>query len=310
MNNTLQGFIMASRPKTLPLAASVVLFSGVCAQYYGVFHPTLFVLLLGTTLCLQVVSNFANDYGDYKKGTDRLAHRSDRALAAGILTPKHIAAATVFTSVLSLVLGLTLLYFSFGSLGSTSFILMLLLGLLAIGAAITYTVGKLAYGYRALGDLFVFIFFGPVAIWGALFLYHTHAGSSLIVQDPSFAIAATLCSGLIPVCVLTLNNMRDIQKDKESDKITIPVLLGFDASQHYFSALMGIALISYILMAWKLLEPGNIVLPALAILSVVVGLKRIHKIRSFSIATQAEPFHAELRNTSLVALLFALSLWT
>jgi len=195
-------------------------------------------LALLTAFALQILSNLANDYGDSQKGTDN-ANRIGpaRAVQSGILSTQQMMDGIIAFGAIALLSGSALLFFVSG-LNLPLMLIFLLIGLTAIYASIKYTVGKDAYGYSGFGDVFVFIFFGIVAVGGTTFLHqHQTVASSLL---PSAAF------GLLSVGVLNVNNMRDILNDKTSDKITIPVRLGIRKARIYHSILLIVAILLFI----------------------------------------------------------------
>lgn len=228
---TLKDWLQAARLRTLPLALSCVLMGSAPAMQYGSFNTAVFILALLTALCLQVLSNFANDYGDYDKGTDNLDRLGpERSLQSGRISPSQMKVAIIIWSVLSLASGVTLLYFS-GLGWDWKLGLWLLGGLAAIYAAIRYTAGKGAYGYRMMGDPAVFLFFGLMGVMGT---YYMHSGS--ILPAEVFLLGITL--GSFSTAVLHLNNMRDIENDRQMGKRTIAVSLGISRSKSYHAFLL------------------------------------------------------------------------
>lgn len=168
-------WISAARLRTLPLSISGIIVGTACAfpYYENHTHFTLiFTFAILTTLLFQILSNFANDYGDGVKGTDnenRLGPQ--RALQSGLLSRAELKQGIIITSILSLVSALILIYLAFGKDHFFTSLFFFVLGMGCVAAAIKYTVGKSAYGYRGLGDLFVFIFFGLVSVMGSFYLY-------------------------------------------------------------------------------------------------------------------------------------------
>ncbi|MFA8300596.1 MAG: 1,4-dihydroxy-2-naphthoate polyprenyltransferase [Hyphomicrobiales bacterium] len=230
-----KAWLHAFRLRTLPLAFSGVLTAAFITISQENIDYAITILILITTLFLQILSNLANDYGDYKKGTDNEERLGpERALQSGKINKKEMRTAIIIFSLLSLISGIALLFMSFFKeliLGEViTFSIFLLLGLVAIWAAIKYTVGKKAYGYIGLGDLFVLIFFGWVSVGGTYFL-NTHSFQWNILL-PATSI------GLLSTAVLNLNNMRDIANDKESGKITLTVILGINNAKLYHVSLI------------------------------------------------------------------------
>jgi len=232
----LQVWISACRLRTLPLSISGAIVGSGVSYSDGFFDLTVCVLTIITTLSLQILSNLANDYGDGVKGTDN-EHRigPERALQSGVISPKQMRNAIVVNVVISLILVVTLIYKAFGADQFLTSLVFIILGILAIVAAIKYTVGASAYGYKALGDLMVFLFFGWLSVLGTYFLYSKQFDFLMIL--PASAI------GLLSAGVLNLNNMRDLESDKLSDKHTLAGYLGSINSKTYHQLLIVIAMV-------------------------------------------------------------------
>lgn len=205
------------------------------AAFYGYFDLRILLLAFLTTIFLQILSNLANDYGDYKNGADNINRKGPlRAVQSGVISPKTMKRAIVFFATLSFISGILLLLVSLSF--SLPFVVMLVIGILAIAAAIKYTAGKNPYGYAGLGDFSVFLFFGLTGVLGTYYLYAGHISSILLL--PAFSC------GLFSVGVLNLNNMRDIDSDGPSGKITIPVRLGSKKSRVYHVLILALGMIS------------------------------------------------------------------
>src|SRR5699024_11016315 len=227
--STLKVWISAARLRTLPLSIAGIITAGALAKKYDLFSTSIFILSLATTLGLQILSNFANDYGDGVKGTDNEERVGPvRALQSGALSPEAMKKVIVITSVITLILAIALIYISFKNGNIWHSTIFLILGLSSIIAAITYTVGRYAYGYRALGDVFVFIFFGLLSVLGGYFLYAKTIDNYIVL--PAVVI------GLLSTAVLNVNNMRDRIADANAGKTTLAVLLGGKKIKqyHYF----------------------------------------------------------------------------
>jgi 1,4-dihydroxy-2-naphthoate octaprenyltransferase len=195
---------------------------------------TIFFLTLVTAFELQILSNLANDYGDFMKGTDNDRRIGNmRSLQSGVIRPKQMQWMIIFFVVISLVTGVTLLIKAFGEL-NYPFLFLFALGLVSIAAAVKYTMGKTAYGYKGFGDLAVFIFFGFFAVLASAFLQIGYLKWIMVLPAAS--------TGLLAVGVLNVNNIRDIENDKASGKITIPVRLGEKAAKKYHVILIATAL--------------------------------------------------------------------
>ncbi len=212
-------YILSFRLRTLPLAVSTVLMGNVLAAYNGSYNYLVGIFAVITTVFLQILSNVANDYGDAVSGADNEERVGpERMVASGKISLKAMRNTVIVFSSLSLVSGILLIYFGSFKAMSIENVLLLLLGLGAISAAIKYTIGKNPYGYRGLGDIFVFVFFGLVGVIGTYFL-HTGTINMWVVLP-----ASTI--GLLSVGVLNLNNLRDIESDSKTGKNTLIVQKG------------------------------------------------------------------------------------
>ncbi len=223
-------WIRAFRLRTLPLALCSVGMGAILAYQYGSLQKKIFWLTIATTIFLQILSNLANDYGDARSGIDQARTGEQRMVQSGLISHKSMLKAIIVFVFLSLFSGIWLLYEAFfkNKVQIYHFLSFLVVGLLAIVAAITYTVGKKPYGYVGLGDLAVLIFFGWVGVIGSFYL-HTQEWKPLII------LPATSC-GLFSVAVLNINNIRDIGSDSRAGKNSIPVRLGKVKATwyHYF----------------------------------------------------------------------------
>lgn len=238
----LKAWISAARLRTLPLSVSGILVGSFYAFAQEKENWAILSLSLLTTLGLQVLSNFANDYGDGVKGTDNENRIGpQRALQSGAITPAEMKRGIIITSILTLVSAVALIYVSFGSENFVYSLVFFFLGLAAIAAAIKYTVGNSAYGYRGLGDVFVFIFFGLVSVLGCYFLYAKSIDMLLIL--PAISV------GLLSVAVLNLNNMRDIVSDGMSGKNTLVVQMGAAKAKVYHFVIILTALVLVLVFA-------------------------------------------------------------
>ncbi len=226
-----KAWIHAARLRTLPLALSSVLMGTILAFADGYVHWGTMVLAVITTLLLQILSNFANDYGDYTSGVDVLGRVGPkRAIQGGLINPEQMKKAIIVIAILALVSGLALLLTA--TITPTGTLVLLCIGLLAILAAITYTVGKRPYGYVGLGDLSVFLFFGLVGVLGSHYVIHGQF-------YPRNFLLASSC-GLFSVGVLNLNNIRDLAADKQHRKNTLPVYFGEKKAKIYHTVLISL----------------------------------------------------------------------
>lgn len=290
----LKAFVQAARLRTLPLAIGSIAMGSVVANFFHHQSWTITGLALATAILLQILSNFANDYGDFQKGTDT-EHRSDRALASGSLTLAQMKMGLIVTGVLSFVTGIALILVAFETINIKA-VVFVLVGLTAIAAAVKYTAGKNAYGYRAFGDAAVFIFFGLVAVLG---MYYLHTGE----MDYGFywSIYPASALGLLATGVLNVNNIRDIEGDKANGKNTLAVKLGKQKAEVYQLILV---LVSVGLMFWFVREnTGNN-----GLLLVLFGLLYVlHWLRLKSlenIEANREKYNAMLKFHVLLNLLF------
>lgn len=224
-------WISAFRLRTLPLSVSGIIIGSCLAYYNGTFNTAIFILALLATISLQILSNLANDYGDGVKGTDNDDRIGpERALQSGKITPDEMFSAIRVNILIVILFIFLLIYTSFGSQHFLYAMLFFALGVVSIFAALKYTIGESAYGYRALGDIMVFLFFGLLSVIGTYFLYAKQLDHVLFL--PACAI------GLLSTGVLNLNNMRDIESDTSSNKITIAVKLGLKRAKVYHTILV------------------------------------------------------------------------
>lgn len=206
----------------------------------GCFNLSMAVMLLTTTLFLQVLSNLANDYGDFVKGTDNEGRVGPkRALQSGDISKPQMIKAIWIASFLCAISGSILIYWGTKGLNIYILILFALLGLLSIGAAIKYSVGKNAYGYAAMGDVAVFIFFGLVGVLGAYYLQSHCLRWMLLLPATSI--------GLLSVAVLNINNMRDHLEDAKSGKNTLVTIFGIKFAKLYHLLLNICAIMAMVL---------------------------------------------------------------
>ena len=235
--NKVSVWISAARLRTLPLSVAGILAGSTIAIKTSVFSLPILVLALGTTLGFQVLSNFANDYGDGVKGTDNQDRVGPkRALQSGLLTAKELKNGMIVTAIITLFLASLLIFTAFGSEHILLSFVFFNLGIAAIIAAVKYTVGANAYGYRAMGDLFVFLFFGIVGVVGCYFLFSKSLGN--------YVFLLAIAIGCMSTAVLNLNNMRDRIQDAKVQKNTLAVVLGPKKVKRYHGILIITALIS------------------------------------------------------------------
>jgi 1,4-dihydroxy-2-naphthoate octaprenyltransferase len=291
-----KAWISAARLRTLPLSVSGIITGSAVAFANDSFRLPVFILAIATTLGFQILSNFANDYGDGVKGTDNTDRVGPaRAMQSGLLKAKELKRGMIITSAITLLLASMLIYAAFGKDNFLLSFIFFNLGIAAIIAAITYTVGRSAYGYRALGDLFVFIFFGIVGVMGCYFLYTQNLGDFIIL--PAITI------GLLSTAVLNLNNMRDRISDAGVNKKTLAVVLGADKVKYYHTALVLTAFISAAIYLWVEYSELKYFLPLIAFIPLILNVLKVLRTKD---ATTLDP---ELKKVALSTFFFALLLF-
>ena len=267
----IQIWLSAARLRTLPLSVAGIIVGNAYAFHEGSFDTVIFILALATTISFQILSNFANDYGDGVKGTDNAQRIGpSRVLQQGLLSRKVLKRGIILNVIFAAILALVLIFRSFSYDQMVKVFLFIFLGAAAIIAAIKYTVGDNAYGYFALGDVFVFVFFGFVSVLGSHYLQTQNVSPELIL--PAITI------GCLSVAVLNLNNMRDAQSDRLSQKKTLAVYLGFLKSKQYHYSLFITAMGTSLVFALICVKGAWLFLPLFLPLS--FHLKRIKMIQN------------------------------
>lgn len=212
---------------------------GFLALRADAFRWDIFLLCVLTTIFLQILSNLANDYGDSVHGADSADRKGpSRAVQSGVITAQQMRRAIIVFSSLSLAAGVILLFVSFG-FNWKAILFFLALGLLSIGAAVTYTVGRKPYGYLGLGDLSVLVFFGLVGVLGSYYLFTKFLSWAEVLPAISM--------GLLSVAVLNVNNIRDIDSDRKAGKFSIPVRVGRRNAVRYHWSILLLAVLLLIL---------------------------------------------------------------
>ena len=240
MNSSFKSWLIASRPHTLPLATAGILTGNIAAYSDGSYTSLILLFSLLTGIGLQVLSNFANDYGDYNHGTDNEDRTGPlRVMQSGLITRKQMKTGLVLCIAFCLFCGVFMLYLALPKTGYPFAFIMLALGIAAIWAAWGYTAAKKPYGYKGWGDLFVFLFFGLAAVIGTFFL------QTGIIEKYIFLPAVSI--GLFSVAVLNINNIRDIPNDLASGKRTIAVIIGDKKARWYHAALLTIGCLHFFL---------------------------------------------------------------
>jgi 1,4-dihydroxy-2-naphthoate octaprenyltransferase len=218
-----QIWMMAARPRTLPAAVAPVLVGTALAGYEHVFHPLRFVAALLGAIFIQVGTNLSNDYSDARRGADADDRLGPvRVTAGGLVPPRQVLIATYLSFGLAVLAGVYLIVVAGWEL--------LLVGTASILAGVAYTGGPKPYGYEGLGEVFVFLFFGVVAVAGSFFV-------QLRALDwEAFALAVPV--GLLAAAILVVNNVRDIDSDRRAGKRTLAVRLGRERTRRMFAAIV------------------------------------------------------------------------
>ncbi|WP_187478622.1 1,4-dihydroxy-2-naphthoate octaprenyltransferase [Amniculibacterium sp. G2-70] len=301
----MSNWIQAARLRTLPLSLSGIIMGSFIARWRlvkegEIWDWSILVLALVVTLFYQILSNYANDYGDGVKGTDaqRISEAESRAVASGKITAQQMKTAVITMAILSLLATVLLLYIAFFPNFMQEFWIFIGLGVACILAAIGYTVGKKPYGYLGLGDLMVFLFFGWVSVGGSYFLFTKMWSWDILL--PATAV------GMMSTAVLNLNNMRDIESDRASKKKTLALRLGFRNAMVYEVVLLMLPLI--LLLAFLgyngFLETGKYYpFIVMVLLLPMTGLRR--KIMKVSEPKELDPF---LKQVGIMTLVMSLLL--
>ncbi|MGQ7868948.1 1,4-dihydroxy-2-naphthoate polyprenyltransferase [Sunxiuqinia sp. sy24] len=296
---TRKSWIKAARPRTLPLALSGIVLGCGLAWFYGVIDILVSILAIITATLIQVFSNFANDYGDSQRGTDNEFRLGPtRTMQSGEITKTEMKAGMLLVGSLSFILGVLLVYAATWQVSKTAFFSFIGLGVFSLLAAYFYTAGKKSYGYVGLGDLAVFLFFGLLPVVGVFYLNASYFETAILLPAISM--------GFFSTGVLNLNNMRDIDNDRASGKITLPVRMGERNSRIYHSAMIFWGWVAVILFTYHQQESAWQWLFLLAFPLFLIDLVKIHRTRD---AQALDPFLKRLSLSTLAfTLLFCLGL--
>jgi 1,4-dihydroxy-2-naphthoate octaprenyltransferase len=279
--------------RTLPLALASIGMGSFLAAADNSFRGDVVAWCALTTLFLQILSNLANDYGDTKHGADS-EHRQGpkRAVQAGLITAAQMKTGMMVFAALSLLSGLLLLWTALGSAGLYVFLLFLALGLASIWAAINYTAGSRPYGYAGLGDIAVFTFFGLVGVMGTYYLQTQQLPGALLWPAASMGFLAT--------GVLNINNIRDIESDRQAGKYSIPVRLGPRKARVYHVVLLLAAL--GCALVFVALRPGGY-FQYLFLLTVPLLAFNASRVWSLRTAPELDPYLKQMAFTTLLFVL-------
>ncbi len=278
-----QVWLMAARPRTLPAAAAPVLVGCGVAAWEGVFRPLPAVAAFLVGLLLQIGANISNDYFDFKKGADTSERVGPlRVTQAGLLTPRQVIGGMLVVFGLAALIGLYLIW--------VAGLPALILGMVAILAALAYTGGPYPLAYHGWGEVFVLLFFGFAAVCGT---YFVQAG-----RVSAAALLASLPVGLLAMAILTVNNLRDIATDRVSGKHTLAVRLGERGAVIEYGVWIGLAYLAALL--------GVIagILPAFALISLLTLPRAVNLIQQVA-HTRGRALNALLAKTGQLELLFA-----
>ncbi|MDX1446835.1 1,4-dihydroxy-2-naphthoate octaprenyltransferase [Lishizhenia sp.] len=288
----MQAWVSAARLRTLPLSISGILFGSFYAYYLDKWDGLIFGLAMATTLLLQILSNFANDLGDTLKGADNEERVGpQRSVQSGAISVKEMKGAVILFSVLSLATAIPLVIYGTKDLPTTILYTYIALALACVIAAITYTMGKKAYGYNGLGDVFVFIFFGLVSTLGIFTLLAKTFDILLIL--PAIGI------GLLSTAVLNLNNLRDHENDAKVGKNTIIVKMGYEKGKRHHARLIHMAFFCFLTFfalqenAWMLI----------GLLPFAILMKHLNYVKKEQIPQNLDP---ELKKVALSTFLICL----
>jgi 1,4-dihydroxy-2-naphthoate octaprenyltransferase len=295
MFKKIKPWISAFRLRTLPLSVSGIIIGSCFAHYNGKFDSTILTFAILLTIALQVLSNIANDYGDGIKGTDNDDRIGpERAIQSGAITPEEMFEGIKINILVVIVLTVGLIFVSFGSKYFLYAMLFFMLSGLSVYAAINYTVGSSPYGYRGLGDVFVFIFFGLTSVVGSYFLYTKQIDHHVIL--PAISL------GLLSIGVLNLNNMRDIESDETAGKKTLAVKLGREKAKIYHMTLIILAMVVSFIFSILYYSRPTIFIFYIAYIPLVIHLNKVRK------TTAPRDYDPQLKVLALSTFLFAVLL--
>lgn len=310
----IKAWFAAARLRTLPLSVSGIIVgasAGLLHNFYNlntqidaqlgeivslsgtsILESPLFWLAILVTVGFQVLSNFANDYGDGIRGTDAQREGELRMVASGAISPKEMKIGMFITGIITFFLATVLIFIAFGNQNFIISFIFFNLTIVSIVAAVKYTVGKKAYGYSGLGDIFVFLFFGLLSVLGSYYLFTHNLNWQLLL--PAFAI------GCFSTAVLNLNNMRDVNNDAAAGKNTIVVKLGIDKAKKYHAFLLLFGMLCAIVYTVLNYQNPLQFVYIIAFIPFVLNLKTVFK------NTVPKLLDGELKKVALSTFLFAI----
>lgn len=310
----IKAWFAAARLRTLPLSVSGIIvgasfgfsenftnhlekideeYGGLaCSSHATVLESPIFWLAILVTVGFQVLSNFANDYGDGIKGTDTKRDGEKRMVASGIISPKQMKTGMFIVGIITFIFATILIFMAFRNESIIISFVFFNLAIVSIIAAVKYTVGKKAYGYSGLGDIFVFMFFGLLSVLGSYYLFVHEINWHLLL--PAIAV------GLFSTAVLNLNNMRDIENDAAADKNTLVVKLGIQKAKSYHAFLLIFGMLSAIVFTvLNYREPLQFIY-LIAFIPFILNLKTVFKNK------ESRLLDSELKKVALSTFLFAI----
>ena len=287
-----KAWISAARLRTLPLSVSGIIVGSSLAMNHLFWQSSIFWLAILTTIGFQVLSNFANDYGDGIKGADDNREGEQRMVSSGVISPKQMKTGILITAIFSMISAIVLIYYAFGAEDFLNSLLFFILGIASVIAALKYTIGKNAYGYSGLGDVFVFLFFGLLSVLGSYYLLEHQMVWDLLLP------ASTI--GFLSMAVLNLNNMRDIENDAKNNKNTLVVSLGCLKAKIYHYVLICLAVLLTLL--YSIINDHSIrqLIYVIAFLPLIINLVTVYKNK------EPKLLDSELKKVALSTFLFAL----
>ena len=287
-----KAWISAARLRTLPLSVSGIIVGSSLAMNHLFWQSSIFWLAILTTIGFQVLSNFANDYGDGIKGADDNREGEQRMVSSGLISPKQMKTGILITAIFSMISAIVLIYYAFGAEDFLHSLLFFMIGIASVIAALKYTIGKNAYGYSGLGDGFVFLFFGLLSVLGSYYLLDHQMVLDLLLP------ASTI--GFLSMAVLNLNNMRDIENDAKNNKNTLVVSFGSSKAKIYHYVLICLAVLLTLL--YSIINDHSIrqLIYVIAFIPLMINLVTVYKNK------EPKLLDSELKKVALSTFSFAL----
>ncbi|MBP9854676.1 MAG: 1,4-dihydroxy-2-naphthoate polyprenyltransferase [Candidatus Omnitrophica bacterium] len=283
--SALKNWIMAFRPKTLTASVAPVLIGTSMAYGDGLWHAPTAALCLVAALLIQIGTNLANDYFDFKKGTDAADRIGPvRVTQAGLIQPQVVKWSFIISFILALFCSVILVQRGGSSIG--------ILAIICVLSGFFYTAGPRPLGYLGLGDIFVFIFFGPVAVGGTYYLQTFELNYAVIM--------AGFGPGLISMAILAVNNYRDIDSDRRSGKKTLAVRFGRSFAQYEYAASILLAAIVPVMIYLLILDHQSI------LYATTVGLLALPGIKAVFSSIDGPILNKTLGYTGLILLIYSI----